>query len=121
MKVLGQRLRLLRESVRLSQAKLAEIIEVSQASINRYENDLSSPTPETLVRYADYFDVSLDYIFGRTDRPGGIQYEYVPKAITEQMRNKDEWAQFVDMCFDPDSPMSARLKDTMLRMMDERK
>ena len=117
MKVLGQRLRLLRESVRLSQAKLAEIIEVSQASINRYENDLSSPTPETLIRYADYFDVSLDYIFGRTDKPQGVQYGFAPTAIKEKVKSKEDWEQFVEMCFDPNSPMSAKLKETLLNML----
>lgn len=121
MEILGQRLRMLRESVRLSQAKLAEYIEVSQASINRYENNLSSPAPETLVRYADYFDVSLDYIFGRTDRPAGMQYDYVPKTLQEQVHSKVEWEQFVEMCFDPNSPMSARLKETMLTMIEEKK
>ena len=119
MKVLGQRLRLLRESVHLSQAKLAEIIEVSQASINRYENDLSSPTPETLVRYADYFDVSLDYIFGRTDNPHGKKFSNMPSALQKKVRSRDEWEEFVEMCFDPNSPMSARLKETMLSMMQD--
>lgn len=62
MKIVGERKRQLRESINLSQAKLATRIGVSQASINRYEKDLSTPTQETLLWYADYFNVSLPTI-----------------------------------------------------------
>ena len=79
MKEVAERLRFLRESVKLSQVKMAEIVGVKQSSLNRYELNQASPTFETLTRYADYFDVSMDYIFGRTDNPQGKLYEYKPK------------------------------------------
>lgn len=63
MKEVAERLRHLRESVKLSQVKMAEIVGVKQSSLNRYELNQASPTFETLTRYADYFDVSMDYIF----------------------------------------------------------
>ena len=72
MKIIGERLRSLRESVRLSQAKLAKEFDVSQSALARYEIDDSTPSPEVFLKYADYFDVSLDYIFGRTDDPHGM-------------------------------------------------
>ena len=56
MKELGEYLRRLRESVK-------------QSSINRYEQGQSAPSLETLVRYADYFDVSLDDLVGRDWKP----------------------------------------------------
>ena len=62
MKELGKRLRALRESVGLSQAKLAQEVGSNQSSINRYENGQAAPTVELLRKYADYFDVSMDYI-----------------------------------------------------------
>ena len=74
MKIIGERLRGLRESVRLSQAKLAKEFDVSQSALARYEIDDSTPSPEVFLKYADYFDVSLDYIFGRTDDPHGMIY-----------------------------------------------
>ena len=52
MKELGERLRRLRESVKLSQVKMAELLGVKQSSINRYEQGQSAPSLETLVRYA---------------------------------------------------------------------
>lgn len=115
MKEVAERLRSLRESIKFSQAKMAEIVGVRQSSLNRYELDQASPTFETLTRYADYFDVSMDYIFGRTDHPQGKLYEYKPKI--EQ--NDPEMKKFVDMCFDPESPMNERLKSKLLELLEE--
>lgn len=117
MKVVGQRLRFLRESVKLSQVKMAEHVGMKQSSINRYESGEASPTYEVLLKYADYFDVSLDYIFGRTDNPQGMLYKYHPRI--EQ--NNPELEKFVEMCFDPSSPMNERLKETLLNMLREAK
>ena len=86
-----------------------------RSSLNRYELNQASPTFETLTRYADYFDVSMDYIFGRTDNPQGKLYEYKPKIEKSDPQMK----KFVEMCFDPTSPMNARLKETLLQMLGE--
>ena len=79
MKDVGKRLKGLREGIGLSQAKFAEIIGSTQSSINRYENGQSEIPVALLRRYADFFDVSLDYIFARTDNPQGINYSFKPK------------------------------------------
>ena len=116
-KVVAERLRSLREIVKLSQVKMAELFGVKQSSLNRYELNQASPTFETLNWYADYFDVSMDYIFGRTDNPQGKLYEYKPKI----QQNDPQMQKFVEMCFDPTSPMNARLKETLLQMLGEAK
>ena len=54
MKIIGARLRSLRESGRLSQAKLAKEFDVSQSALARYEIDDSTPSPEVFLKYADY-------------------------------------------------------------------
>ena len=119
MKELGERLRRLRESVKLSQVKMAELLGVKQSSINRYEQGQSAPSLETLVRYADYFDVSLDYLLARTDNPQGKLYEHRPKIAPGR---SEEMKQFIEMCFDPQSPLNEKLKQTLLEMMEvERK
>ena len=79
------------------------------------ENGQSSPSVELFRRYADYFDVSLDYIFARTDKPQGVIYEFKPKAAPE----REEMRRFIEMCFDPQSPMNEKLKETLFRMMEE--
>jgi len=110
----GKRLKGLREGAMLSQVKMAEALGSTQSSINRYENGQSAPSVALFCAYADYFDVSMDYIFARADKPQGKLYEYAPKIAqdNEQMR------QFIDMCFDPDSPMHGKLKETLLLMME---
>lgn len=115
MKELGERLRTLRESVKLSQVKMAELLGVKQSSINRCEQGLSAPSLETLLQYADYFDVSMDYLFARTDKPQGKLYDYRPKVTA----GSEEMKQFIEMCFDPQSPMNEKLKQTLLQLMEE--
>lgn len=114
MKDVGKRLKGLREGVGLSQAKFAEIIGSTQSSINRYENGQSEIPVGLLRRYADFFDVSLDYIFARTNNPQGIDYSFKPKYTPE----KKEMQRFIEMCFNPDSPMSEKLKVLLLKMME---
>ena len=117
MKEVGKRLKALRESIGISQVKMAEAIGSTQSSVNRYENGQSTPPVELFRRYADYFDVSLDYILGRTDDPRGKLYGCKPKFADSD----PELEKFVEMCFDPKSPMNSRLKETLLTMLREGK
>jgi len=119
MQIVGERIRKLREGLGLSQAKIADMVGTVQSNINRYETDKTFPPPKTLLWYADYFDVSLDYLFGRTDQPQGKLFDYQPEAIKEKMERNEELRLFVEMCFDPNHPMSGRLKDTLVRMLQE--
>lgn len=121
MKEVSERLRKLRESIDISQARLAQLAHTTQASINRYENGQSSPPLRLLLWYADFFDVSMDYIFARTDQPEGRQYENQPKVIEAISQDSREMREFVEMCFDPASPVSRKLKDMLAQMLREGK
>lgn len=59
-------LKLLRELTAVSQKQVAQAIGVSQQSINKYENHNIEPDIETLIRIADFFDTSVDYLVGHT-------------------------------------------------------
>ncbi|MGI6672084.1 MAG: helix-turn-helix domain-containing protein [Christensenellales bacterium] len=115
MNIVNNRLRMLRESIGYSQMKLAELFGIGQSSIFRYENGGSSAPFNVLIKYADFFDVSLDYIFGRTDNKEGKLYQCKPKIEN----NPPEMEKFIEMCFDPNSPMNERLKDTLRQMLKE--
>ena len=65
------RLKELRKKKRISQLKLALELNINQNSISRYENMERDPDYATLIKFADYFDVSLDYLLGRTDCNNG--------------------------------------------------
>ncbi|MBQ9227772.1 MAG: helix-turn-helix transcriptional regulator [Eubacterium sp.] len=64
-----KRIRELREDHDLKQRELAEILQCSQRVYSNYERgDIDIPT-EILIRLADYYQVSTDYILDRTDNP----------------------------------------------------
>ena len=77
-------LKKLRNDIGISQQQLAEIVMVSQQSINKYENHGVEPDIDTLIRIADYFNVSLDYLAGRTDIK-----ETVTKLNTSDLNDKE--------------------------------
>lgn len=62
------RLKALRKERNVSQLKLALDLNMNQNSISRYETGEREADYETLIQFADYFDVSLDYLLGRTDK-----------------------------------------------------
>ena len=112
---IGLRLKELRQSVKLSQSKIAAIVESSQPAIARYEMGEAHIPADVLLNYVNYFDVSLDYIYCRTDNPQGAHYENKPKIE----KIYPEMDKFIEMCFDPGSPMNHRLKETLARMLSE--
>lgn len=67
--VFSMRLKELRKSRKLNQVDLGKIAGITSKQIQRYESGESEPTLSVLVRLSDYFDVSLDYLVGRSDDP----------------------------------------------------
>ena len=65
----AMRLKALREKRGISQLKLAMDLGMNQNSISRYENETRQADYDTLIKLADYFGVSIDYLLGRTDNP----------------------------------------------------
>lgn len=63
------RLKELRERKNMTQTGLAMDLSLSQNSVSRYENGTHEADYATLIRIADYFNVSLDYLLERTDNP----------------------------------------------------
>lgn len=63
----SERLRQLRTSRDLSQMDFAKQIKMSKSSINMYERGEREPGLETLERIADYFNVDMDYLLGKSD------------------------------------------------------
>lgn len=93
----AERLKVLSDSVRPSQKELGTKLDITQSAVNCYENNQSEESYKTLLKYADFFDVSLDYIYGRTDKPQGKLYDFKPK-----LEDNKEMQEFIEMCFDPD-------------------
>ena len=63
------RLKELRKKKKLSQLRLAIDLSTTQNTISRYETGEREPDIEALIKIANYFDVSVDYLLGRTNNP----------------------------------------------------
>ena len=64
----GERLSELRKDNGLTQRDLAEILGVSENSISLYERNINTPDDELKIKIANYFNVSLDYLLGATEK-----------------------------------------------------
>jgi transcriptional regulator with XRE-family HTH domain len=109
----------LRTSINITQARLAKELGISQSAINRYEHNSAAVPDNVLLKYADFFDVSADYILGRCDDPQGKKYDYQPEFLTNKLANSDEWREFVEMCFSPGSPINNKLKEMIIQMAEK--
>lgn len=65
----GERLKELRTLKQITQRDFAYIIGINERSYQNYEINASTPNYKTLIFIADYFNVSLDYLTGRSDNP----------------------------------------------------
>lgn len=86
------RLKEVRKSRRLTQAQVAEGVNCSASTLSRYETGKRQPPLDMLVRLADFFDVSLDYIFGRTPPDSSALSSY-EKDMLESFRNVPDTVQ----------------------------
>lgn len=78
-----ERLKNLRKNAGLSQDSFAKDLSVGQSTIAGWENGKREPNIEMFCRIADYFGVTLDYLFGRVDQPTGhlLQKEKLPAEL----------------------------------------
>ena len=68
-----QRIQDLRIDSDLSQKKIGEILHISQRSYSHYETGSRNIPSEMLIRLADYYDTTIDYLVGRTDNKEPIK------------------------------------------------
>ncbi len=62
----------------LTQKELAEMFNTNKSNISRYEKGYSMPGVKILTKYADFFNVSIDYLLGRSDIP---ELQKIPKEM----------------------------------------
>lgn len=78
---MGEILAELRKDKHLLQKDLADFLNISIGTVSNYETGAHEPDFETLCKLADFFQVSTDYLLGRTDLP------YDVKKLSEPIRN----------------------------------
>ena len=67
--MLGDKIKALRNSKKMYQQDLADALSVSKSTIAMWETNKRVPDATMLVKIAEYFDVSVDYLLERTDNP----------------------------------------------------
>ena len=67
MKGLGKKLKYYRENCELSQQQVANALNVDRSTYTYYETGKTNPDSYALIKLADYFGVTIDYLVGRTD------------------------------------------------------
>ena len=65
----GERLKKLRKERKVPQQTLADITGVKIRGYQFYESETTEPNIKALIALADFYDVSIDYLVGRTDTP----------------------------------------------------
>ena len=67
-----------------------------------------------MIKYCQHFQGGMNNIFARCDALQGKLYQTVLPILDDN----PELQKFVEMCFDPDSPMNERLKNTLIRTLE---
>lgn len=62
-------LRAIREDRDIKQKDIAKVLNVSQNTYSQYETGVIALTAEILIKLSDYYNVSIDYLLGRTNNP----------------------------------------------------
>lgn len=65
--MISQRLKQLRAEKNLTQTDLADILGIAKTTLAAYEQEKSEPSIKTLLKLSEYFDVSVDYLIGKTN------------------------------------------------------
>ena len=112
----GDRLRSLREGYGLSQKELADRMKINRSTYARYETSSTQPDYDILNALADFYNVSVDYILGRTNN-NQLQSKDerdIAKRL-EQVRKDLENSD--GLAFDGE-PMSEEAKESLLESME---
>ena len=85
----AERLRELRIDKGVGQKEVGAIINVSDSSIRKYESGERTPAPEALLKLADFFGVTVDYLLGRENSSSTPQQQKMPKDLLKIIEQED--------------------------------
>lgn len=103
--ILAKRLKQLRTEQKISQLKIAKMNGTTQNAVFKYENGVSFPPMNILLFYADYFNVSLDWLFGRCDNREGKAYSGISRS------NQDRMDAYTEEILDESTPLGKKLME----------
>jgi len=84
MKIIGERIRILREREGISQKALSQKLNIPLSTYNTWERGMSTPKPEKILELVEIFNTNLDYLYGRSDD----SYESLDEYKLQQLANR---------------------------------
>jgi len=100
--IFADRIKELRKTKNLTQKKIAEAIGIAVRNYQRLESD-NNPSVETVIKLADYFNVSTDYLLGRSDNQGVVYStrtkfaERLESLRIKKANTQRDMAEYLDM------------------------
>jgi len=88
MNTFGNRLRILRLEKKLNGIELGKIFNFSKSTISSWENETREPSQKVLKSFAEYFEVSVDYLLGNSDIRNQIQEPIIISEDTKNFTNR---------------------------------
>ncbi|ATP40729.1 hypothetical protein CSE16_12100 [Solibacillus sp. R5-41] len=115
--MLNIRIKALRKGRNKTQQDIATILGVSRPAYTAYEQGNRTPDNETIEKLADYYDVTIDYLYGRTDNPNRIS-DKDERDIAKRLESfKEDLENSDGLAFDGE-PMSDEAKESLLESME---
>ncbi|WP_426449050.1 helix-turn-helix domain-containing protein [Paenibacillus sp. S-38] len=97
---IGNRIALLREKQGMTQEELSIKLNISRASLSHYEKNRREPDYDTLVKIANYFKISIDYLLGRTQDPEMVLDQQVRQFVESLELSDDRILQHFSLTID---------------------
>ncbi|MFZ7119485.1 MAG: helix-turn-helix domain-containing protein [Eubacteriaceae bacterium] len=86
---LGKKIKYLREKNSMTQKRLAELLNLTQQAIGKWEKDINEPDSKALIKLSEIFNCSVDFLLNKTDNPTPYQVSAEDKELTPKERLKE--------------------------------
>ena len=106
--MLSERLKLLRTERNMSQADVALLLNISRQAYNHYESGKREPDTDMLIKLANIFDVSMDYLLGRSD-----DHNYADTSINS------DWPPEAKVLFRDAHKLTPEQRDIVMKLIKE--
>lgn len=84
----GERLRFMRENKKMTQKDISKKFKLAESTISMYERGEREPSLDLVEQFADFFNVSIDYLSGRSDSP--VEYTTSEKSFLDDLQLTDD-------------------------------
>ena len=105
---LGDRIRKLRTEKELEQKELAQIVQVHKGTVSNWENNKRIPDSEMLIKIANYFSVTTDYLLGNTNNRNEINIDPIYRKKLKEILEC-----FIENGYDPDDITKEEFKSLL--------